>query len=69
MVGSRRVLRSRIRDAVNVNNSDIDFCEYRGRLIIDYSWGNQHGVEHLAEAVFEGTETEFLLGWFPEATD
>ena len=58
--------RARIRDAVNLNNSDIDFCEFEGRLIINYSWGNQQGVEHLAEAVYEGTEKEFLRGWFPK---
>jgi hypothetical protein len=58
--------RKRIADATNLNNSDIDFCEFEGRLIINYSWGNQQGVEHLAEAVYEGTEAAFLRGWFPE---
>ncbi len=57
--------RERIATARNVNNSDIDFCEFEGRLVINYSWGNQQGVEHLAEAVFDGTEREFLLGWYP----
>ena len=57
--------RGRIATAVNVNNSDIDFCQFEGRVVINYSWGNQQGVEHLAEAVFEGTEREFLLGWYP----
>lgn len=58
--------RQRIATAKNLNNSDIDFCEYQGRLIINYSWGNQLGVEHLAEAVYEGTLADFLRGWFPE---
>ena len=58
--------RERIRTTTNVNNSDIDFCEHDGRLIINYSWGNQHGIEHLAEAVYEGTERQFLLAWFPD---
>jgi hypothetical protein len=57
--------RARIATAVNINNSDIDFCEFGGRLIINYSWGNQHGIEHLAEAVYEGSERDFLLGWYP----
>jgi hypothetical protein len=57
--------RQRIATAIDINNSDIDFCEFEGRLIINYSWGNQLGVEHLAEAVFDGTEREFLLGWYP----
>ena len=55
----------RIRTAVNINNSDIDFCEYQGSLMINYSWGNQRGVEHLAEAQFDGTLVDFLTGWFP----
>ena len=58
--------RHRIATAENCNNSDIDFCEYRGETIINYSWGNQHGVEHLAAAVYRGTEAQFLTGWFPE---
>jgi pimeloyl-ACP methyl ester carboxylesterase len=59
--------RARIANAVNLNNSDLDFCEWQGRLLLNYSWGNQQGVEHLAEAVYDGTEAQFLRGWFPEA--
>lgn len=55
-----------IKNAENRNNSDIDFCEFEGRLVINYSWGNQRGKEFLAEAVYRGTEEEFLRGWFPE---
>lgn len=58
--------RARIASAVNLNNSDIDFSEWQGRLTINYSWGNQQGVEHLAEAVYDGTLDQFLHGWFPE---
>jgi hypothetical protein len=57
--------RQRVATAADLNNSDIDFCEFKGRLIISYSWGNQLGVEHLAEAVYQGTEAQFLRGWFP----
>ena len=57
--------RARVATAVNINNSDIDFCEFEGRVIINYSWGNQQGIEHLAEAAFDGTLGEFLLGWYP----
>jgi hypothetical protein len=59
-------LKKRITDAKNINNSDIDFCEINGRMIINYSWGNQHGEEFLAEAIYNGTEEQFLEGWFPE---
>jgi len=57
--------RTRIANAKNLNNSDIDFCEWQGRLVINYSWGNQQGIEHLAEAVYDGSEAQFLRGWFP----
>lgn len=57
--------RQRIASAVNINNSDLDLCEFQGRVIINYSWGSQQGVEHLAEAVYEGSLREFLLGWYP----
>lgn len=59
-----RDLVQRIQEAENRNNSDIDFCEYQGQVAINYSWGNQRGIEFLAEAVFEGTEAQFLEGWF-----
>ena len=58
----------RIATAKNLNNSDIDFCEDGGKLLINYSWGNQQGVEFLAEATFSGTEKQFLRGWFPNQT-
>ena len=53
-----------IRDALDVNNSDMEICEFNGRTIINYSWGNQHGTEFLAEASYEGTVKEFLQSWF-----
>lgn len=59
-------LQERITKAENRNNSDIDFCEFKGQLIINYSWGNQRGEEFLAEAIYEGTQEQFLKGWFPE---
>ena len=59
-------LLQKISAAENLNNSDIDFCEYKGKLIINYSWGNQVGKEFLGEAIYRGTEEQFLKGWFPE---
>ena len=56
--------RARVATAVNINASDIDFCEYKGRLRITYCWGNQRGIEHLGEAIYDGTEASFLEGWF-----
>ncbi|MCX5758291.1 MAG: hypothetical protein NTU83_07255, partial [Candidatus Hydrogenedentes bacterium] len=59
-------LRKRIAEAKDINNSDVDFCEFQGRTVITYSWGNQTGIEHLAEAVYEGSEASLLRGFFPE---
>ncbi len=58
--------RARIATALNRNNSDVDHCEFQGRTVIYYSWGNQEGIEHLAEAVYEGSEEAFLKGFFPQ---
>jgi hypothetical protein len=55
----------RIRDAVDLNNSDVDFCEHHGKTIILYSWGNQQGTEFLAEAIYEGSLESFLGEFFP----
>lgn len=59
------VQRQRVESARNLNNSDLDFCEWRGQLRMTYSWGNQLGVEHLAGAVYDGSWEQFLRGWFP----
>lgn len=59
-------LRERIANARNINNSDVDLCEFEGEVVIYYSWGNQQGIEHLAQAVYEGSLEDFLLGFFPD---
>lgn len=58
--------RERIAGALNCNNSDVDLCEFLGRTVINYGWGNQTGVEFLAEAVYDGPLDEFLQGFFQE---
>ncbi len=55
-----------IKGALDCNNSDIDVCEYRGQVIINYSWGDQTGIEFLATAVYDGTLPQFLTGWFEQ---
>jgi len=57
--------RAKITRAVDLNNSDVDLCEFRGKTIITYSWGNQQGTEFLAEAVHDGSLASFLTGFFP----
>jgi hypothetical protein len=55
-----------IAHAVNCNNSDFDMCEYRGKTVITYSWGNQYGKEFLALAEYDGTQEEFLKSFFAD---
>ncbi|MBI3911869.1 MAG: hypothetical protein HY320_13180, partial [Armatimonadetes bacterium] len=61
--------RSKIAGAVNINNSDVDLCEFEGKTWIYYAWGDQHGTELLALAVYEGPLKRFLQGFFPERSD
>lgn len=58
--------RKRIAEAVNLNNSDVDLCEYNGKVIIYYSWGNQQGIEFLAHAVYDSTLESLFRGFFPQ---
>jgi hypothetical protein len=59
--------RAKIAKARNCDNSDIDFCEHDGKLVINYCWGNQVGTEFIAEAEYAGTAAQFLTGWFPSS--
>ena len=56
--------RERIDAALDINNSDMELCEYLGRTLIYYSWGDQKGTEFLAEACYEGGMHEFLKAFF-----
>lgn len=53
-----------IENALDANNSDMEICEYLGRTIIYYSWGDQRGTDFLAEACYEGGMHEFLKAFF-----
>jgi len=48
-----------------INTSDIDFCEFGGKVIFYYLWGNQTGVIGLSHAHFDGTLDEFLRASCP----
>lgn len=58
--------RKHIAESKDINNSDIDLCEFAGKTVIYYSWGNQQGIEFLAEAMYDGGLAEFLKSFFPE---
>jgi len=55
-----------IAGAINCNNSDVDICEFNGKTVMIYSWGNQYGKEFLAEAEYDGSMEEFLKSFFGE---
>ena len=56
--------RARIAEAEDINNSDVDLCEFDGQTVIYYAWGNQRGIEFLAEARYAGPMAELLEGFF-----
>lgn len=51
-------------DGFIINNSDIDMCDYNGKVYINYACGNQLGFYYMAEAECEGTVAEFLKSYF-----
>lgn len=55
-----------INGAIDCNNSDVDLCEFNGKTVILYSWGNQLGKEFLAEAEYDGPMEEFLHSFFAD---
>ncbi|MBQ8813144.1 MAG: hypothetical protein IJZ85_01420 [Lachnospiraceae bacterium] len=55
-----------IKGAIDCNNSDVDICEFNGKTVILYSWGNQLGKEFLAEAEYDGPMEEFLHSFFAD---
>ena len=57
-----------IAKAVDINASDLDMCEWNGRLFMFYSWGDQRGHEFAALAEADCTEREFCESFFrPDA--
>ena len=53
-----------IAKAVNINASDMDMCEFQGKTIVSYSWGDQRGHEFLALGSIDSTEREFCFSCF-----
>lgn len=56
--------RKRVENALDINNSDMELCEYLGRTVIYYCWGNQKGTSFLAEASYEGKLHDLLKAYF-----
>jgi len=48
----------------DVNASDLDMCEWQGRLVCFYTWGDQRGHEYSSLATAVCTEREFCESFF-----
>jgi hypothetical protein len=53
-----------IHSYLNINNCDVDFCEYQGKTIISYLTGDQLGTGFMCEAVYDGPLNDFLQAFF-----
>ncbi len=53
-----------VQNCFNINNSDIDMCDYNGKVYINYTCGNQLGMYYMCEAEVEGTVAEYLASFF-----
>jgi hypothetical protein len=43
----------------------MDLCEYRGEVILYYSWDSQRGIEYLSEARCTGALAKVLNALYP----
>lgn len=48
----------------NINNSDIDMCDWNGKIYMNYLVGNQLGFYYMCEAEYDGTVADFLKSYF-----
>lgn len=48
----------------NINNSDIDLCDFEGKTYINYCVGNQLGKYYICEAEYDGSMGDFLENYF-----
>lgn len=46
------------------NNSDVDMCDFCGKVYINYLCGNQLGFYYMAEAEYDGTVADLLKSYF-----
>lgn len=56
--------RERLKTAFNVNNTDLDICEWQGKTYINYLCGNQLGNYWMCEAVCDMPLADFFKSYF-----
>ena len=54
----------KLENRININNSDLDLCEYHGRTHVFYGTGDQMTYGFLGEAVYDGPLHQFLKAYF-----
>ncbi len=54
----------RLKTAFNVNNTDLDICQWQGKTYINYLCGNQLGNYWMAEAICDMPLADFLKSYF-----
>lgn len=62
-------LRKKAEQTVNINVSDLDFCDFEGKLYATFSWGDQAGNEFLATGEADCTEKEFCLSFWQNSNE
>lgn len=55
---------SKIRHYLNINDCDVDLCEFKGQTHLFYMTGDQLSLGFMCEAVYEGPMEEFLKSFF-----
>lgn len=53
-----------VRTHFNINNSDIDMCDWQGKTYINYAVSNQLGSYYMADAIYDGPMAELLERYF-----
>ncbi len=56
--------RERLKTAFNVNNTDLDICEWQGKTYINYCCGNQLGNYWMCDAVCDMPLADFFKAYF-----
>ena len=54
----------RIPNCFNCNNSDLDMCDYNGKVYMNYLVSNQYNFYYMCEAEYDGTVADFLKSYF-----
>lgn len=62
---SKVVLSALKTEGESINNSDFDFVENNGELIMNYAVGDQKTHSHIKLARYQGTLVDFLAEFFP----